>query len=203
MNFRCHIFHNISLTADVNTSVVKKGTVCHVFSTFASSAFSLFPLFFQIFLDILSGVGLRYLRHLFRCSLRNDRSTAVSAFRSHVDDVIRRLDHVQIVLNNHHGIAAVGQSPQNLDQLVHIRKMESGRRLIQNVDRLSGASLGEFGYRVEKLVRVRIMNIELGSLKSGTYRNVTEEEYHELLRLTADSSSDPVMPAKKTGEKKR
>ena len=60
-----------------------------------------------------------------------------------------------------------------------------------------------FGYRVEKLVRVRIMNIELGSLKSGTYRNVTEEEYHELLRLTADSSSDPVMPAKKTGEKKR
>ena len=61
----------------------------------------------------------------------------------------------------------------------------------------------EFRYRVEKLVRVRIMNIELGSLKSGTYRNVTEEEYHELLRLTADSSSDPVMPAKKTGEKKR
>ena len=60
-----------------------------------------------------------------------------------------------------------------------------------------------FGYRVEKLVRVRIMNIELGSLKSGTYRNVTEEEYHELLRLTADSSSDPVMPAKKTGEKKK
>ena len=33
-----------------------------------------------------------------------------------------------------------------------------------------------FGYRVEKLVRVRIMNIELGSLKSGTYRNVTEEK---------------------------
>ena len=60
-----------------------------------------------------------------------------------------------------------------------------------------------FGYRVEKLVRVRIMNIELGSLKSGTYRNVTEEEYHELLRLTADSSNDPVMPAKKIGEKKR
>ena len=58
-----------------------------------------------------------------------------------------------------------------------------------------------FGYRVEKLVRVRIMNIELGSLKSGTYRNVTEEEYHELLRLTADSSSDPVMPAK-DGEKR-
>ena len=55
------------------------------------------------------------------------------------------------MLNNHHGIAAVGQSPQNLDQLVHIRKMESGRRLIQNVDRLSGASLGEFGCQLDSL----------------------------------------------------
>ena len=75
--------------------------------------------------------------------------------------------------------------------------------LTQGLNRQIRRMCEYFGYRVEKLVRVRIMNIELGSLKSGTYRNVTEEEYHELLRLTADSSSDPVMPAKKTGEKKR
>ena len=75
--------------------------------------------------------------------------------------------------------------------------------LTQGLNRQIRRMCEYFGYRVEKLVRVRIMNIELGSLKSGTYRNVTKEEYHELLRLTADSSSDPVMPAKKTGEKKR
>ena len=75
--------------------------------------------------------------------------------------------------------------------------------LTQGLNRQIRRMCEYFGYRVEKLVRVRIMNIELGSLKSGTYRNVTEEEYHELLRLTADSSSDPVMAAKKTGEKKR
>ena len=60
--------------------------------------------------------------------------------------------------------------------------------LTQGLNRQIRRMCEYFGYRVEKLVRVRIMNIELGSLKSGTYRNVTEEEYHELLRLTADSS---------------
>ena len=84
-----------------------------------------------------------------------------------------------------------------------IGKREFRIILTQGLNRQIRRMCEYFGYRVEKLVRVRIMNIELGSLKSGTYRNVTEEEYHELLRLTADSSNDPVMPAKKTGEKKR
>ena len=84
-----------------------------------------------------------------------------------------------------------------------IGKREFRIILTQGLNRQIRRMCEYFGYRVEKLVRVRIMNIELGSLKSGTYRNVTEVEYHELLRLTADSSSDPVMPAKKTGEKKR
>ena len=83
-----------------------------------------------------------------------------------------------------------------------IGKREFRIILTQGLNRQIRRMCEYFGYRVEKLVRVRIMNIELGSLKSGTYRNVTEEEYHELLRLTADSSSDPVMPAKKIGEKK-
>ena len=84
-----------------------------------------------------------------------------------------------------------------------IGKREFRIILTQGLNRQIRRMCEYFGYRVEKLVRVRIMNIELGSLKSGTYRNVTEEEYHDLLRLTADSSNDPVMPAKKTGEKKR
>ena len=84
-----------------------------------------------------------------------------------------------------------------------IGKREFRIILTQGLNRQIRRMCEYFGYRVEKLVRVRIMNIELGSLKSGTYRNVTEEEYHELLRLTADSSNDPVMPAKKIGEKKR
>jgi 23S rRNA pseudouridine2604 synthase len=58
-----------------------------------------------------------------------------------------------------------------------------------------------FGYRVEKLVRVRIMNIELGDLRPGEYRMVTGEEYQKLLALVRDSSNLPASQAKHEKQK--
>ena len=39
------------------------------------------------------------------------------------------------------------------------------------------------------LKRVRIMNLKLGRLKTGTYRSVTAEEYGQLLELLEDSTN--------------
>ena len=58
-----------------------------------------------------------------------------------------------------------------------------------------------FGYRVEKLVRTRIMNIELGDLKAGTYREVTPQEYKELMRLVKDSSNTTVIHGRDGGDR--
>jgi 23S rRNA pseudouridine2604 synthase len=55
--------------------------------------------------------------------------------------------------------------------------------LTQGLNRQIRRMCEYFGYRVEKLVRVRIMNIELGDLESGRYRRVTDEEYRKLLEL--------------------
>ena len=90
----------------------------------------------------MPSVRLRAFRHLFRCACRDDGAAPVTAFRSHVDDVIRRLDHIQVVLDDHDGIAALCQPSQNLNQLMHICEMKSRRGLIQDIDRLSGASSG-------------------------------------------------------------
>lgn len=49
-----------------------------------------------------------------------------------------------------------------------------------------------FGYRVKKLVRIRIMNIELKDLETGTYREVAGREYQKLMQLLQDSSNAPV-----------
>lgn len=43
-------------------------------------------------------------------------------------------------------------------------------------------------YEVKALKRTRIMNISLGNLKKGKYRNFTKQEFLELNRLIADSS---------------
>lgn len=40
-----------------------------------------------------------------------------------------------------------------------------------------------FGYHVQKLKRVRIMNIQLNHLKVGTYRNISNEEWTKLNAL--------------------
>lgn len=51
-----------------------------------------------------------------------------------------------------------------------------------------------FDYRVESLKRVRIMNISLGDLEPGAYRQITEKEYEQMQRLLADSKNNPFKP---------
>lgn len=48
-----------------------------------------------------------------------------------------------------------------------------------------------FGYRVEQLERVRIMNILLGDLAPGKYRPIEGEEYKKLMRMLAGSHNAP------------
>jgi len=64
--------------------------------------------------------------------------------------------------------------------------------LTQGLNRQIRRMCEYFGYRVEKLERVRIMNITLGDLKTGQYREVTPEEYAKLMKLTKASSSAPI-----------
>lgn len=46
-------------------------------------------------------------------------------------------------------------------------------------------------FRVQKLVRTRIMNMELGNLKAGEYRKVSDAELKELFRRLESSSNQP------------
>lgn len=55
--------------------------------------------------------------------------------------------------------------------------------LTQGLNRQIRRMCEYFGYRVVKLTRVRIMNIQLGRLKLGSWRNVTDKEIAELNRL--------------------
>ena len=50
------------------------------------------------------------------------------------------------------------------------------------------------GCQVKRLVRVRIMNIRLGNLEQGAYRQITKEEYEELTGLLR---TPPVCPLRR------
>lgn len=63
--------------------------------------------------------------------------------------------------------------------------------LTQGLNRQIRRMCEHFGYRVLELKRIRIMNINLGRLKVGGYRNVTEREIQGLSDLIKGSSSEP------------
>lgn len=60
--------------------------------------------------------------------------------------------------------------------------------LTQGLNRQIRRMCEVFGYRVERLVRVRIMNILLGDLPQGQYRAVTDRECRELGQLLVHSA---------------
>lgn len=59
--------------------------------------------------------------------------------------------------------------------------------LTQGLNRQIRRMCEALGYEVKDLVRVRVMNIRLGSLKEGRYRKLTDEELNELYELIKGS----------------
>lgn len=56
--------------------------------------------------------------------------------------------------------------------------------LTQGLNRQIRRMCDALGYKVKRLVRIRIMNIELGDLKPGAYRKLTEQELNGLYEQT-------------------
>lgn len=69
--------------------------------------------------------------------------------------------------------------------------------LTQGLNRQVRRMCRALDYHVMNLKRVRIMNIRLGDLKRGEYRELTDEELSELKRMLKDSTNLPMKDVKK------
>ena len=61
--------------------------------------------------------------------------------------------------------------------------------LTQGLNRQIRRMCEALGYEVKELIRTRVMNIELGDLKPGQYRKVTDQELNELYEQIRNSSN--------------
>ena len=68
-------------------------------------------------------------------------------------------------------------------EVKRLGEQEFGIILTQGLNRQIRRMCEALGYRVTRLCRIRIMNLTLGSLKSGEYREVSGTELTELKRL--------------------
>jgi hypothetical protein len=83
--------------------------------------------------------------------LRQNLPTAMPAFRAKIDDPVRGLDDVQIVLDDNHCIAVLAQPMQYAEQQFDIVEVQAGGGLVEDVERVASVPLGELSREFDAL----------------------------------------------------
>src|SRR5918911_2145878 len=76
---------------------------------------------------------------------RDHLAACLAALRTEVDDPVRLLDHVQVVLDHEHRVSRVDEPLQHLEQLLDVGEVEARRRLVEDVERPPRRDLSELG----------------------------------------------------------
>ena len=99
----------------------------------------------------LPGVGIWDPRDLLGCSDGHNPTAFVAPFGSHVDDPVGRAHHIQVVLDDHHGIAAVDQAVENFEELAGVLEVEAGGGFVEDVHRAAGSPFAQLGGELDPL----------------------------------------------------
>src|ERR1700683_42164 len=93
--------------------------------------------------EVLAGPGARVRGDVLRGARGDNLASAFTAFGTQVDHPVCGLDDVQVVLDDHDGVAFIAQAVQDVEQLLHVVEVQTGRRLIEYVERAAGGALGQ------------------------------------------------------------
>ncbi len=101
--------------------------------------------------EVLAGRRSGDLGHGLRRARGDDPTAAEAARRSEVDDPVGRLDHVEVVLDHEHRVALLDEPVEDLEQLLDVGEVETGRRLVEQVERPAGRPPAELGRELDPL----------------------------------------------------
>ncbi len=90
-------------------------------------------------------------RHLLRRSLRDHPAALLAALRTHVDQPVSALDHIEVVLDHDHAVPRVDKPLQHLQQPLHVGEVQARRRLVEDVERPARRDLRELGRELHTL----------------------------------------------------
>src|SRR5262249_34130083 len=83
----------------------------------------------------LTGIGRLYASERLWRSFCNARSSRGSPLGAEIEDTVRRPDDVQVVLDDDHRVALLGQGPQHGQKLFDVVEVKPGCRLVEQVER--------------------------------------------------------------------
>lgn len=81
-----------------------------------------------------SGVGIFVLRHFLRRACSDDPPSLVPPFRPEVDEVVGGFYDVNVVLDDNDAVAHIDETVDHIEQPLYVHKVESRRRLVEEVD---------------------------------------------------------------------
>ena len=88
------------------------------------------------------------LGHVFRRAGGNDAAALVAPLGPEIDEPIRGLDDLQVMLDDEHGVALLDERVKHLQQFLHVLEVETRGGLVEDVERLSRGAprelLGQF-----------------------------------------------------------
>lgn len=110
---------------------------------------------------------------ILRAEYRHEKEYIVRVNKDITPDFIKKMSSGVPILDTETNPCEVYQINRNTFRII----------LTQGLNRQIRRMCEYLGYRVTYLQRIRIMNIQLGHLKVGSWRNVTDKEIRELNRL--------------------
>ena len=105
----------------------------------------------QYFLQERSCYGVRVVSELLRRAGSNYRSSGLSAFRTHVEDVVHRLQHIEIMFDYDNGIALIHKLLEHLHEHLDILEVKTCGRLVQYVQCVSCTLARQLGRQLHAL----------------------------------------------------
>jgi hypothetical protein len=88
---------------------------------------------------------------LFGGARGDHQAASVSALGAEVDQAVGAFDHVEVVLDHDNRVAGVDQPLENLEQPLNVGEVQSGRRLVEDVERAAGRDLRQLGRQLDAL----------------------------------------------------
>ena len=105
----------------------------------------------KFFFDKFRGIAFTGKGYFFRRTVCKKHSAVFSSFRSHVNNIICHLYHIQIMLDNDYRIPLVYQPFKHGHQYADVFKVKSCGRFVKNIDRFPRVAFGKFGSQLHTL----------------------------------------------------
>ncbi len=86
-----------------------------------------------------------------RWPLHHQPPAALAAFRAEIDQPVGIGHHVEVVLDDHRGMTAVGQAVQHANEFFGIGLVQTHGRLVEHVHRRPGSGGGQLGNQLDAL----------------------------------------------------